>query len=127
MNESASPLKPIACDRCEAACGADDNFCRQCGLSLRVSANLPSVRPKLLPAIRQPTVPAVVVRGAAFVAAGKIAEIVARRMVRNVLNRGNGNSKSLTKAQEAEVVSANEPTEAIISETLVTRRIFFRR
>lgn len=115
------------CGRCDAACETDDNFCRQCGLSLRVTANLPSLRPKLLPAIRQPSVPAVVVRGAAFVAAGKIAEIVARRMVRRVFSRGNGNSKSLTKAQQAELVSANEPTETVISETLLTRRIFFRR
>ncbi len=72
--------------------------------------------------------PAVVVRGAAFVAAGKIAEIVARRMVRSVFSRGNGSSKSLTKAKQAEVVPHEETAETtVISETLLTRRIFFRR
>jgi hypothetical protein len=71
-------------------------------------------------------VPAVVARGAAFVAAGKIAEIVARRMVRNVFQRGNG-SKNLPATIDKDVVPQNEPVEGMVQETLLTRTIHFRR
>ncbi len=128
MNEPRSPLEPDLCGRCEAVCEIDDNFCRKCGLSLRVSENLPSVRSNLLPAIRQPSVPAVVVRGAAFVAAGKIAEIIARRMVRRAFQRGNGSKNLPATAKQGEVVARDEtPQTTVISETLLTRRIHFRR
>ena len=128
MNEAASPLEPTVCGRCDAECETDDNFCRQCGLSLRVSTNLPSLRPNSLPAIRQSSVSAVVVRGAAFVAAGKIAEIVARRIVRSVFRSRNGSSKSLTKTDQADVVPRDEVAETtVISETLLMRTIHFRR
>lgn len=126
MNESGAPLESNVCGRCDTACESDDNFCRQCGLSLRVSEHLPSVRPNTLPALRQPSVPSVVARGAAVVATAKIAEFVARRVVRSVLQRGNGNSKHLpAKADKAEAVD-HEP-QSVISETLVMRRIHFRR
>ena len=115
------------CGRCEAVCEIDDNFCRKCGLSLRVSENLPSVRPNLLPAIRQPSVPAVVVRGAAFVAAGKIAEIIARRMVRSVFQHGNGSKNLPATTGKGEVVPQDEAIEGVVSETLLTRTIHFRR
>ena len=72
--------------------------------------------------------PAVVVRGAAFVAAGKIAEIIARRMVRSVFQRGNGSKNLPATAKQDEVVPRDEMAETtVISETLLTRRIHFRR
>ncbi len=128
VNEPRPPLEPAVCGRCDAVCELDDNFCRKCGLSLRVSENLPSVRPSFLPVIRQPSVQAVVVRGAAFVAAGKLAEIIARRMVRSVFQRGNGSKNLPATAKQGEVVPRDEtPETTVISETLLTRRIHFRR
>jgi hypothetical protein len=80
----------------------------------------------MLPAVRKPSVPAVVVRGAAVVAATKIAELVARRIVRNVFRRNgrhNGTSEHLpATSSDAEIVG-----EAVISETFLTRTIHFRR
>ena len=128
VNEPRSLLEPAVCGRCEAVCETDDNFCRKCGLSLRVSENLPSIRSSSLPVIRQPSVPAVVVRGAAFVAAGKIAEIIARRMVRSVFQRSNGSKNLPATAKQGEVVPRDEMAETtVISETLLTRTIHFRR
>ncbi len=128
VNEPRSPLEPVVCGRCEVVCEIDDNFCRQCGLSLRVSENLPSVRASFLPAIRQPSVPAVVARGAAFVAAGKIAEILARRMVRSVLQRGNGSKNLPATTNKSDAVPQGEAVETtIVSETLLMRTIHFRR
>ena len=70
--------------------------------------------------------PAVVVRGAAFVAAGKIAEIIARRMVRSVFQRSNGSKNLPATIDKGEVVK-NEAIEGVVSETLLTRTIHFRR
>ena len=128
VNEPRSPLEPVACGRCEAVCEIDDNFCRQCGLSLRVSENLPSVRANFLPAIRQPSVPAVVARGAAFIAAGKIAEIVAKRMVRRMFQRGNGSKNLPATVNKSDVVPQDKATEtSVVTETLLMRTIHFRR
>lgn len=127
VNEPRSPLEPVACGRCEAVCELDDNFCRQCGLALRVSDHLPSVRANYLPAIRQPSVPAVVARGAAVVVAGKIAEIIARRMVRRAFQRGNGSKNLPATTNKSDVVPQNEAIEGVVSETLLTRTIHFRR
>jgi len=127
--EGPAPLKSVACSRCDAACAIGDNFCRQCGGSLHDNAQLPSVRPNALPMIRQPSVPAVVVRGAAVVAATKIAEIVVRRVVRNVFRR-NGTSNHLpATTKDAEIVPEQEAgaAEAVVRETFLTRTIHFRR
>lgn len=127
MNEAGAPLESNLCGRCDTAYDLDDNFCRKCGLSLRVSENLPSVRASSLPALTRPSVPSVVARGAAVVATAKLAEIVARRLVRNVFQRGNGSSKNLpAKAKQAEVIEREEPS-SVVSETLLMRRIQFRR
>ncbi|MCH7580328.1 MAG: zinc ribbon domain-containing protein [Chloroflexi bacterium] len=138
MNEEGpTPLEPAACSRCDAMCAVGDNFCRQCGASLHDNAQLPSVRPNALPAIRQPSVQAVVVRGAAVVAATKIAELVARRMVRNIFRRngrrngrGDGKSEHLPATlNDAEIVPQEGAIvgEAVIRETFLTRTIHFRR
>ncbi|MCI0776846.1 MAG: zinc ribbon domain-containing protein [Chloroflexi bacterium] len=127
MNEEGlTPPEPAACSRCDAACAVGDNFCRQCGGSLHDSAQLPSVRPNALPVVRPPSVQTVVVRGAAVVAATKIAELVARRIVRNIFRRngrGDGKSEHLpATSSDAEIVG-----EAVVRETFLTRTIHFRR
>ena len=134
MNEEGpTPLDTAACSRCDATYAAGDNFCRQCGASLHANAQLPSLRPNVLPAIRKPAVKAVVVRGAAVVAATKIAELIVKRMVRNVFSRGgrrNGNAEHLpATSSDAEIVRRQEESigEAVVSETFLTRTIHFRR
>ena len=87
MNENgdASPPETVLCGRCASVCDPDDNFCRHCGLPLH-EQQLPSVRDgHEVPAVWQPPLPPVVVKGAAFVAAGTLAEVLVRRLVRGVL------------------------------------------
>ncbi len=72
---------------------------------------------------------AVVVRGAAVVAATKVAELVARRIVRNLFRR-NGKSERLpATSSDTEIVPGEEAIirEAVVRETFLTRTIHFRR
>ncbi len=123
----AQTLDSFICDRCQEACDLDDNFCRHCGLSLLEQQPLPSVRSAThLPAIRPPSVPATVAKGAAFVAVGKIAELLVRRMARSVL----GGGKLPQKPTKAELVAKQEATpqsSEIVSETVLFREIRIRR
>jgi len=128
---SAKALSTVVCDGCDGACDLQDNFCRYCGFSLVGKAALPSIQSaRPLPAIRTPSVPATVAKGAAFVAAGKIAEIVVRRVARNVL-RGSGPAKARsTKASKGELVPATPEmlqTTEIVSETVLVRQTRIRR
>ena len=130
MNEEdLTPPEPVACGRCDAACAVGDNFCRQCGASLHGEPQLPTVRPSALPVVRQPSVQAVVVRGAAVVAATKIAELVARRIVRNIFRRNGKSEDSPATSRDAEIVPQEEAVigEAVVRETFLTRTIHFRR
>ncbi|MCH8026167.1 MAG: zinc ribbon domain-containing protein [Chloroflexi bacterium] len=114
----------IVCVRCQEACDLDDNFCRHCGLSLLERPPLPSVRSAArLPVIRPPSVPATVAKGAAFVAAGKIAELLVRRMARNVLGGGRSPRKAELIAKQAATPQSSE----IVSETVLVRQIRIRR
>ncbi len=124
---AAHTLDVVVCGRCQEACDLDDNFCRHCGFSLLEQPPLPSVQSaRQLQAIRPLFVPATVAKGAAFVAAGKIAELLVRRMARSVLGRG----KSPRKPAKAELVSKQEATpqsSEIVSETVLFRQIRIRR
>ena len=124
---AAHTLGIIVCDRCQEAGDLDDNFCRHCGFSFLEQSALPSVRSaRLLPAIRPPSVPATVAKGAAFVAASKLAELLVRRMARSVL----GGGKSPRQPADAELVSKREATpqpSEIVSETVLVRQIRIRR
>ena len=124
---AAHTLGTIVCGRCQEACDLDDNFCRHCGLSLLEQPPLPAVRSATrLPAIRPPSVPATVAKGAVFVAVGKIAELLVRRMARSVLGVG----KSPRKHAKAELVAKREATSQsseIVSETVLFRQIRIRR
>ena len=127
--EGLTPPEPAACGRCDAACALGDNFCRQCGASLHGEPQLPSVRPSALPVVRQPSVQAVVVRGAAVVAATKIAELVARRIVRNIFRRNGKSEGHPATTKDAEIIPQEEAivSEAVVRETFLTRTIHFRR
>lgn len=63
-------------------------------------------------------------------AAGKLAEILLRRMARNVFQRGSQPAKKPAPSAKAEVVPRDEqlPEDAeVISETFLLRRIRLRR
>ncbi len=129
MNENGEtpPPETLLCGRCANAYDAEDNFCRQCGAPLH-DPQLPSVRDEAsLPAVWRPPLRAVVVRGAAFVAAGTMAEMLIRRLVRRALSR------RPASPVRREATPATEPDETadgdaeMVSETLLLRRIRFRR
>ena len=132
MNENGEtpPPETLLCGRCASAYDPEDNFCRQCGAPLH-DPQLPSVRGEAgLPAVWRPPLRAVVVKGAAFVAAGTMAEVLIRRLVRGALGRRPGAPQSPVRR---EATPATEPDETadgdaeMVSETLLLRRIRFRR
>lgn len=128
MKDHDAPPESVACGRCAASADSGDNFCRRCGLAL-TEQRLPSVaNSRALPAVWRPPVPAVVVKGAAFIAAGTLAEALLRRLVRRTFGErqpappaklpGNGNVASgEMNADEGET----------LSETLLLRHIRVRR
>ena len=130
MNENGETLPPetLLCGRCAGAYDSDDNFCRQCGAPLR-DPQLPSVRDQAgLPAVWRPPLRAVVVRGAVFVAAGTMAEMLIRRLVRRALGQRLRAPRSPVRRDGAKErdEKADGDTE-LVSETLLVRRIRFRR
>lgn len=135
MENGEAPPNTILCARCGTACDLGDNFCRQCGLALRADAprQLPVPHEGILPAVWRPPVPTMVVRGAAVVAAGTLAEMMVRRLVRSVFGGGAKRSRETTlPARSANGAVAPredampEDTQ-MVSETLLLRRIRFRR
>ena len=123
-----SPPETVLCGRCATLCDPDDNFCRQCGLSL-TEQRLPSVRNgSALPAVWRPPVPAVVMKGAVFVAAGTLAEAFLRRLARHAF--GQRRRAAPARSVNRDVVAAGDPPEdegQILSETLLLRHTRVRR
>lgn len=132
MRENGDPLpsETLLCGRCVTAYDPEDNFCRECGLSL-TDERLPSVRNgRTLPVAWRPPLPVAVVKGAAFVVAGTLAEVLLRRLVRGAVRRRPWRAKTPARREPAQV----EPHEAsmpddtqMVSETLLLRRVRFRR
>jgi hypothetical protein len=114
----------VLCSRCSSACDLNDNFCRTCGLNVRDDDRLPAVRSSALPVVWRPPVPVVVIKSAAFVVAGTIAEVLVRRLVRNALGKGQAASQTnaITKAN-GRLGDAAE----MESETYLLRRVRIRR
>ncbi len=129
MSENGqTPLETVLCGRCATLCDPEDNFCRHCALPL-TEQQLPSVRDgRALPAVRQPALPAAVVRGAAIVAAGTLAELLVRRLVRGALHRGASVVHLPARRAKKEVIAEPAPDGAqVITDTLLLRRIRIRR
>ncbi len=123
-DEGFFPRESVLCSRCSTVCEPDDNFCRNCGLGLRDDGRLPALRDNGLPVVWRPRVPAVVIKSAAFVAAGTIAELLVRRLVRNMLGRGGA------RAQPHSIAKTNgraQDATQMESETYLLRRVRFRR
>ncbi len=132
MNEE--PLRSdgdlLLCGRCSALYDPEDNFCRKCGFPLH-EVGVPAVREgPYEPVVWQPTL-APVVKGAAVIAAGTLAEILLRRVVSRMLRpRGMVPFQSDSAKRAARVIDREEPVTddtQVVSETLVLRRMRFRR
>ena len=131
MTENGGPPPDTSlCGRCGVPYDQEDNFCRQCGLSLQ-DAQLPSVRNgHQLPAVRRVPLPATVARGVAVVAAGTVAELLLRRLARGAMGRLPRAAKAGTRRSKNEIAPREEPMPAdagMVSETLLFRRIRIRR
>jgi hypothetical protein len=126
---AATTIETVLCGRCEAICDSGDNFCRRCGLVLH-EQRLPSVRRSHLPVAWRPQVRAVVVRGVAVVAAGALAEMLARRLVRRTVGRVFGGRAASTKLARHEGDHSNGSTAddaQLVSDTVLMRHIRIRR
>jgi len=121
----------LLCEHCGAPYDPDDGFCRRCGAPL-LGSQVPAVRGNYQPVVyRRPAVP-IVVQGAAAIAAGTVAEIILRRLVKRVfrprslfpsLRRNAKKSTQVGKYRD----DGEEPDAQIESETIVLRQIRLRR
>lgn len=132
MNEEPlrSEREVLLCGRCSAPYDSEDNFCRKCGFPLH-EVGVPAVREgRYEPVVWQPSV-APVVKGAAVIAAGTLAELLLRRVVSRMFRaRGVTPFQSDSAKRAARVIEREEPVTSdtqIVSETLVLRRMRFRR
>jgi hypothetical protein len=128
----------LRCARCGTSHQLSDDFCRRCGAALR-AGRLPVIRDQRsrAPVPWRETVP-VVVRGAAVVAAGTLAEAVLRRLIVRALRRGvrpsNKPGRQLwplarRRQDKAAVLERPEPDgdgDQVVSETFLFRRVRLR-
>lgn len=123
------PLRTIICGRCATVCDLEDNFCRHCGMALG-EQRLPLRRDQRLPAVWRPRVPAVVVRGVAVVAAGTLAELLARRLVRGAVRRVASVTRLPLRRERARITPLRDDGDVdahIVSDTLLVRHVRVRR
>ena len=124
-----TPLETVVCGRCATLSEPDDNFCRQCGLPL-TEQHLPSVRSgQTLPAVWKPRVRGAMVKSAAFVAAGTLAEAVLRRLVRRALGRASSGGAVARRGNQEGVVGNGTPSDDAdyLTDTILLRHTRIRR
>ena len=80
MSDSPSRTELLICPRCNRPHDQGDRYCRRCGVSIS-SSSLLTVRGNYQPALWRPAAPAII-GGAAAIAAGALAEIALRRLVK---------------------------------------------
>ena len=84
----------------------------------------------MLPVAWRPPLPVAVAKGAAFVVAGTLAEILLRRLARGAVRRRPWRAKTPARREPAQIEphGASMPDDTqMVSETLLLRRIRFRR
>ena len=112
----------MRCSRCETDYTIEDNYCRQCGASLRIQ-RLPVRREESLPARWQGGSPGLVT-GATAVAAGAIGPWLVKTLVRHLVSsRGKTGNRSLISRKQRQLP---EP-EYSVTETVMQRRVTVRR
>ncbi len=116
----------LICKRCARPYEPGDRFCRKCGASLD---NLPTAREDYLPDVWRSPVPAIA-KSVAVIAAGTLAELALRRIIRMVFRPSNflpalrRDSKAVTKAPSS---NGSEPDAVIEAEAFTVRRVRMRR
>ncbi|HXG35964.1 MAG TPA: hypothetical protein VNL15_03240 [Dehalococcoidia bacterium] len=111
----------MRCSRCGYSYFQEDNYCRQCGASLRIQ-RLPVRRQSALPSHRLSPVPALV-SSASVVAAGAVGQWLLRALVKQVLGQQNGKKRQLP----AKRGQRSDEAEYAVTETVVMRKVSIRR
>lgn len=123
----------LLCPECGTPYDSADDFCRRCGAHLS-GRKLPAVRRNYQPVAWQPPMPALV-RGAAVLAAGTLAEILIRKLIGRffhprsllpILRRQGGRPLEIVPRDDEEMEEM-EPEAQIESQTVVFRRVRLRR
>ncbi len=120
------PLEvPMRCERCGAYASRADSHCWKCGAELR-NLRLPVKRPSAYPTVWRQAAP-VLARGAALVAIGVAAEVavtaLARAALRLPLARGRSKARPLPARRNGKLREGA----LAVSETVIVRRLIFRR
>ena len=114
----------MRCENCGGYSSRSDGYCRRCGAELR-NLRLPVKRPPAQPAVWRQAAP-VLARGAALVALGVAAELAL-----NALARGAMRLPALRQTAKTALPARRKgelPEGSIaVSETVVMRRLIFRR
>ena len=115
----------MRCENCGGYSSRADSYCRRCGAELR-NLRLPVKRSPALPTVWRQAAP-VLARGVALVALGVAAELAL-----NTLARGAMRLPALRQPAKAAAVPARRKRELpegslAVSETVVLRRLIFRR
>ncbi len=120
----------MRCENCGGYSSQADGYCRKCGAELPS----PAGRNPRLPVKRRPAQPTVwsqaapvLARGAALVALGVVAEAALTALARGALRfptlRRSGKSKAVAARRNGELPEGS----FAVSETIVMRRLIFRR
>ena len=115
----------MRCENCGGYSSRADSYCRRCGAEMR-NLRLPVKRSPAQPTVWRQAAP-VLARGVALVALGVAAELAL-----NTLARGAMRLPALRKPAKAPAVPARRKRELpegsyAVSETVVLRRLIFRR
>ncbi|HZP25908.1 MAG TPA: hypothetical protein VFB90_02575 [Dehalococcoidia bacterium] len=111
------------CSRCETEYTMEDNYCRQCGASLRIQ-RLPVRREENLPERWQSGPPAIV-KGATAVAAGAVGQWALKALVRHLISsRAKPSGKSLVSGKKQRQLPE---AEYALTETVMLRKVTVRR
>ncbi len=117
----------MRCEKCGNYSSRSDSYCPRCGTEMR-NTRLPVKRPPASPTVWSQAAP-VLARGAALVALGVAAEVVLNALARGALRlqtptrRGPAKTKPLATRRNGELPAGS----VAVSETVVMRRLIFRR
>ena len=115
----------MRCEKCGNYSSRSDSYCRRCGAETR-NTRLPVKRPPASPTVWSQAGP-VLARGAALVALGVAAEVALNALAKGALRlptlRRPGKTKALATRRNGELPAGS----VAVSETVVMRRLIFRR
>ncbi len=115
----------MRCVNCGDYSSRTDGFCKSCGAELK-NPRLPVKRPSAYPTLWQQAAP-ILARGAALVALGVVAEAALTALAKGTLRlpslRRPAKSKALAAPRNGELSEGSYA----VSETVVMRRLIFRR